>query len=179
MGLTRLKKVLGKKGHMDGEFSCPEDILFSKKLLFVLDTGNRRIQAFSRNGNYQGQYLLYKDTHDELLEYPIRFALHENTFAVCDKYEDIYVYDLVANRPLIMRHVIRSNTIDRVMCFVSNYLVVCNNIGSIICYDIHELGKFIFESQRISNLIGIISFMGYFNKHLYITFTNKRYLVVI
>ncbi len=179
MQLTKLKKVVGGKGQASSEFSCPEDILFADKNLYVLDTGNRRIQTFTRNGNFRHQYPLFKNAHNELLEYPIRFALHQTTFAVCDKYEDIYLYDMLGDRCLEMKRVIQSNKIDRVMCFIHNYLVVCNNIGSIVCYDINELDKFLFESQRISNLIGIISFMGYFNKHLYVTFTNKRYLVVI
>ncbi|MDX8388538.1 MAG: tetratricopeptide repeat protein [Ghiorsea sp.] len=44
---------IGSSGRRDGEFLKPSNILLTPSTIYVTDTGNRRIQLFSRNGQFQ------------------------------------------------------------------------------------------------------------------------------
>ncbi len=74
---------LGRCGSDYGKFNNPQKIIFDKFTILVLDSGNKRIQAFSRE-NYQIEFVIFKYKNHEL-KTPVDF--------VQDKKGNIYILD--------------------------------------------------------------------------------------
>jgi hypothetical protein len=84
---------IGGCGKDPGKFDDPRKIVFDMNTLWVLDTGNKRLQGFSKE-NYQLKYIIDKFEGDmnlpENLKNPVNFGL--------DKGGNIYVLDLQGDR---------------------------------------------------------------------------------
>lgn len=179
-----LKQTIGNHGAKLGQFSKPIDIKLHSNELFVLDTGNKRIQVFTKTGRflrhirlYTSNTAQYDNNTNALLDYPIRLAVKDDTIAVSNNFLNIYIYNFNGQ----IKQVLSSN-IDCVMCFAANYLFTCNNIGSLVCYEFNQdENKYVinFERRLVMCLVGLTSFMIYKNNHFYITFSNKGVLTIV
>lgn len=86
--LESVKKVFGKKGVDEGEFDEPIDLAFSDEALFVLEKKAKRIQKFSRMGEFLECFNLVSErclksfqvTSDEFI------ILSENCVQIIDKH---------------------------------------------------------------------------------------------
>ncbi len=97
------------EGYKNGEFTGPLDICFDSNRLYVLDK-LKRIQMFTKSGDFICQKELFKFNqinnnyltksnesgyydYETLLENPISMRVLNNTMAVLNDNECIYIYD--------------------------------------------------------------------------------------
>jgi len=59
----------GEKGNKDGEFNNPRDILELNDLIYIVDSGNHRIQVFDMNGKFITKFVV---------DSPISMSRNEN-----------------------------------------------------------------------------------------------------
>ena len=77
-GEIRTVKAWGKKGAGPGEFSSPIGIAISSKdVVFVTDLNNSRVQKFSTDGKYLGEFDLPKDPPDHVRSSAAGIAIDE------------------------------------------------------------------------------------------------------
>lgn len=183
---ARIRTVIGKTGAGPGEFDGPCDVCFFDNSLYVLDTGNKRIQEMSITGEFRRDIRLYKrgvEQFDhtfkrEALSNPVRVDIIPGIIAVNDNFFELYIYNFQGR---IMQLV--QNTRD--MCFLDTYLFTCSPEGILQCYEkkSEDNGKLYFNQlykRYIEILKTPLSFMKYFNGHLMFSLTgNKRNLVVL
>jgi phage tail-like protein len=84
-------------GSEPGTVNKPARIIIDKFTLWILDAGNQRVQAYSRD-NYQIKYIIdkfMKDDTDEYLEEPVDIGLDEqgNLYILDRKLRQIFKYD--------------------------------------------------------------------------------------
>jgi len=75
----KFKFNFGGPGRRDGEFSDASHLTISSNLVFITDTGNKRIQTFSRNGLFQ-QSIGQSKEDAILLQEPVATAVNKNGF---------------------------------------------------------------------------------------------------
>ena len=81
--------IIGKKGSGDGEFNKPTAVANANDNIYVVDSGNKRIQQFDLDGVYIGSF-----GQAEGLQEPTGITTDHQQVFVCDaKTSGIYVYD--------------------------------------------------------------------------------------
>ncbi len=140
--LNLIWRCIGKMGSQDGSFKSPNDICFFSNNLFVLDSGNCRIQMFSIDGDLIGGYHLLKSSRNELLESTKNLAISEGLVAVNSPKNGIYMF--ASNMDLKL--VIEQKDVTT-MCFVHNYLFAHTQQCLLICYQIFtsQSSKFYYQ----------------------------------
>lgn len=88
---------ISDRGSEPGTVNKPARIFIDKFTLWILDAGNKRVQAYSRD-NYQIKYIIdkfIKDNTDEYLEEPVDIGLDEqgNLYILDRKLRQIFKYD--------------------------------------------------------------------------------------
>jgi tetratricopeptide (TPR) repeat protein len=99
----RMRFEVGSSGEADGKFDSPKGLFLTKDKVYVADSGNRRIQIFSRDGIYLNKISNPKGSKTELFLEPIRVAVdNSNNMFVLDK-EAMQVLVFGPNRNLLYR----------------------------------------------------------------------------
>jgi hypothetical protein len=184
---TRVKKIIGKKGKSNGEFNFPLGICFYAGLLYVSDHDNRRVQVFTQNGEYQKEIRLLKNPSkknifvkdQDLINSPWCLGVVENTIAVLDFCENIYIYNFEGQ----LRYIIQDTSINSI-CMTDGYLYTHGNNGSFSCY---EKSKKKYEQHQYElvyrhhyeNLTAYSAFMTNFNNNLAVSFGEKKFIALI
>ena len=85
-----LLSVIGCYGNQNGQFSWPRGLAFNNnKVLYVVDSGNRRVQVFQQDDTFAFLFGTRKIGHPGHLQYPVRIAIDPNN--------NVLVTDLHAN----------------------------------------------------------------------------------
>ncbi len=94
---------VGGSGDEDGKFDSPKGLFLAKEKVYVADTGNDRIQVFSRDGIYLDKIVNPKDSARKFFEEPLSVAVdNSNNMFVLDK-ETKQVLVFGPNRKLLYR----------------------------------------------------------------------------
>src|SRR5262249_21985429 len=75
---------IGREGSGDGEFRSPCGVGVGVNTVFVADTFNHRIQVFSPDLKYRGQFGMQGDGHGQF-RYPVAIARLDDWIAVADE----------------------------------------------------------------------------------------------
>ncbi len=89
----RMRFEVGGSGDEDGKLDSPKGIFLARDKVYVADTGNDRIQVFSRDGIYLDKITNPKDSDVKLFEEPFRVAV--------DSSENMFVMDKEARQVLV------------------------------------------------------------------------------
>lgn len=184
---NRVKKIIGKKGKLNGEFNFPLGVCYYSGYLYVTDHDNRRVQTFTQNGDFIKEIRLLKNPskknlfvkEQDLINSPWCLCVVENTIAVLDFCENIYIYNFEGQ----LRYIIQDNSINSI-CMIDGLLYTHGSNGSFSCY---EKSKKKYEQHQyelvyrhtFDNLKAYSAFMTHFNDNLVITFGEKKFLAVI
>ena len=184
---SRVKKIIGKKGKLNGEFNFPLGICFYNGLLYVSDHDNRRVQVFTQNGDHTKEIRLLKNPlkknmfvkDQDLINSPWCLGVVDNTIAVLDFCENIYIYNFEGQ----LRYVIQDTSINSI-CILDGYLYTHGNNGSFSCY---EKSKKKYEQHQYElvyrhhydSLEAYSAFMTNFNNNLAVTFGEKKFIALI
>jgi len=88
----KFKFTFGSRGRRNGELSNPKALTLSQNAVYIADTGNKRVQIFSRNGLFQKAINSTKQPNLEM---------EEPTAIAVDKRGLIYVADIEMNQVFI------------------------------------------------------------------------------
>ena len=89
-----LKRILGQRGEGVGQFNFPTAIAASGDLLWVVDTGNRRVQAVTRDGQPAGQVGRSGDAPGDLaLPKGVAVDSDGHLYVVDARFENVQVFD--------------------------------------------------------------------------------------
>ena len=184
---TRVKKIIGKKGKLNGEFNFPLGICFYAGLLYVSDHDNRRVQIFTQNGDFSKEIRLLKNPSkknlfvkdQDLINSPWCLGVVENTIAVLDFCENIYIYNFDGQ----LRYIIQDTSINSI-CIIDGFLYTHGNNGSFSCY---EKSKKKYEQHQYElvyrhqyeSLKAYSAFMTHFNNNLVVSFGEKKFIALI
>ena len=101
--LTFIVKQIGNMGSVPGYFINPNDIYFYSNSIFVLDSGNSRIQKFHLDGVFIEAMQLFKNEEsNELFENSKNLAIGEDIIAVNAPDKVIHIYSMDLNLGLII-----------------------------------------------------------------------------
>ncbi len=89
----RMRYQAGGSGDADGKLDSPKGIFLTEDKVYVADTGNERIQIFSRDGIYLNKISNPKDSDDVYFSQPLRVAV--------DKSENMFVLDADLKQVLV------------------------------------------------------------------------------
>ena len=89
----RMRFEAAGSGSEDGKLDSPEGIFLAKDKVFIADTGNDRIQVFSRDGIYLDKIINPTDSDDVLFKAPLRVAV--------DSSGNMFVLDREARQVLV------------------------------------------------------------------------------
>ncbi len=179
--LDSLLKVCGERGTGRHNFKSPCSIRCHDDKLYVLDTGNSRIQILSLDLEYLSPIDLHTSSMVlSPIDYAYRMCLNDFYFAIVEFEEKIYVYKKNTNGSLVC-------SIDQryvhTIAFVGVYLFAHSSDGTIGVYELCTsdlLGsiepKTVFKNV-FSNLKQFSFFMEYFNGTLLISFIHKKCIV--
>ncbi len=82
----RMRFEVGGAGEGDGRFDSPEGLFLAKDKVYVADTGNNRVQIFSRDGIYLNKITNPEGTEEVIFKEPVRVAVDSsNNMFVLDK----------------------------------------------------------------------------------------------
>ena len=187
---TKVKKIIGKRGSAFGEFVDPLDICFNSNCLYVLDRELKRVQEFTRNGDFVREIKLYEILTSsnssilylndrKLLTRPVRMCISNGLIAILDSFKKVYIYNLRGE----FKHVIDSN-INMLMCLISEYLFTCNRDGIFVCYQRNQIFhnykefKILFE-RSIDCLKSSKSYMHFFDDQLVFLLTDDNAIAIL
>jgi hypothetical protein len=175
-----IKHVVGTPGRGKLQFDCPKDICFFNDWVFVLETGNKRVQVLTPDCQFEKFIYLYTKPYSEdaadLMASPCKIAVSANTVAVIDEWRYIRLYTFEGS----LKQVIDISNAGYVqsLCFVNFYLFAHSSNGRLFCFtnidssDWQELfDRSINDCREYSDRI------AYFNKKLVISFGYDRSLV--
>ena len=179
--LSFIVKCIGKRGSIDGCFKAPQDIKFHSNTIFVLDTGNFKIQKFDIDGVFiESHQLFRKGDSIGVLENANCLEISEMQFiAVNAPDSGIHLYDFEMNLKLVIEQ------LDvKCMTLVRNYLFVLTHHGIIICYQIFPSfsKKFYHQvvfSRELKDFKTSSTAMLWIEDRLYISFPKESKMVVI
>jgi hypothetical protein len=178
---SEVKRVIGKLGSSIGEFVDPFDMCFFSNALYVLDREIKRIQEFTRAGDFVREIKLYEAyrsnaNEKKLILRPVRLGITNGLIAVLDSFKKVYIYTIKGE----MRQIIETGC-NMIMLLTSDYLFTCNRHGVLTCYEkSHENQLFQTISERsIEILKSSKSFMSLFDNHLILLLSEDRNLVVL
>jgi hypothetical protein len=178
----------GKHGTESSEFDRPVDICHYAGNLYVLDCKNKRVQEFDCDGGFKRQIVLSKahfidssvreDTRLSMLstgdgaslqKRPLRIDVCEDTIAVIDDFEHLFLYNFAGELKQTIKHC-------RIMCFVDAYLFICDGDGNLSVYEKSTgTDKFIHLLKRNIDIFKPpISFMKFFNGHLVVSLGGSK-----
>ncbi len=89
----RLRFEVGASGDADGQFDSPQGVFLGRDKIYVADTGNQRIQMFSRDGIYLNKIANDEDADEEIFQRPTRVAV--------DKNQNLFVLDKESRQVLV------------------------------------------------------------------------------
>lgn len=90
----QLKRVIGTRGVMPGEFNFPLDILYSNGSLWVVDSGNGRVQRLDRDGKHlQTIGKIGKNPGDFALPKSIAMDSAGNIYVTDARFENIQLFN--------------------------------------------------------------------------------------
>ncbi len=81
----RMRFEAGASGEADGQFDSPRDVFLARDRIYVADTGNRRIQVFSRDGIFLNKIANREDDETALFSSPSRVAVNNSNLFVMDE----------------------------------------------------------------------------------------------
>lgn len=178
----------GQNGTNVGDFDRPVDVCHYAGNLYILDCKNKRIQEFTENGEFKREIKLikckfvdYSDKSNEnrnsltsigdgqsLHKRPLRIDITEDTIAVIDDYEELFLYNFAGDFKQKINKC-------RAMCFVDTYLFTCDDNGNLSCYEKYLNDQYILLFKRnIDVFKPPISFMRFFNGHLVVSLGTSR-----
>ncbi|MCK5359449.1 MAG: hypothetical protein KAJ95_02420, partial [Gammaproteobacteria bacterium] len=89
----RMRFEVGSSGDEDGKLDSPKGLFLAKDKVFVADTGNDRIQIFSRDGIYLDKITNPEDPEKAIFKEPLRVAV--------DNSGNMFVLDKEARQVLV------------------------------------------------------------------------------
>ena len=179
--------VFGKSGSQPGEFDAACDICHFNGSIYVLDSGNKRIQEFSFDGTYKREIKLHKRGIEKLnnkgfirvfLTNPVRFEINKDAIAVVDNFKELYIYAFDGKIMQIIDDV-------RNMCFLNTNLFTCSSDGILKCYekevvDSTKVYYSVLYMRLIETLKMHVSFMKAIHGHLMFSLNDsKRNLMIL
>jgi hypothetical protein len=181
-----VKRVIGRKGSLDGHFNHPRDIFHYKNSLYVLDYYNQCVQIFDVDGNYDRKFRLYNISQlpdDNILSHqaggvedydiiydPYKLAVAENAIAIIDYRTKIFVYNFNGD----LKHIVEQRYINN-MCFIGSFLVTHGVNGLIRCYD--TINYTVIFERIVDNLQKESHFLAYFNESLIFGFHENLAII--
>jgi hypothetical protein len=171
-----IRKVIGKHGHVGGEFDGPIDIKFFNEQLFVLDEKNLRIQVLTKRGEFINEISLIDYPE---IERPTRFGVLNDSIVVLDQFKNLIVYNFDGQ-------VLQSIVTDQVNAFYvdDNFILTINDYGMICLYDKtsnkeESNNGFSFQLDRvIKNFEYDVSFTCFFNGNFVVSLGEYARLAV-
>lgn len=99
----RMRFEVGGSGDEDGKLDSAKGLFLGKDKVYVADTGNQRIQIFSRDGIYLDKITNPKNSDDEIFKQPLRVAVdnNDNMFVLDKESKQVLVFS--PNRKLLYR----------------------------------------------------------------------------
>ena len=99
----RMRFEVGSSGDADGKFDSPKGLFLTKDKVYIADTGNQRVQVFSRDGIYLNKISNPKNSEKIIFKKPVRVTVdNSNNMFVLDKEaKQVLVFD--PNRSLLYR----------------------------------------------------------------------------
>ncbi|MBL4711151.1 MAG: tetratricopeptide repeat protein [Gammaproteobacteria bacterium] len=99
----RMRFEVGRSGKAPGKFDSPEGLFLTKDKVYVADTGNARIQIFSRDGIYLDKIANPQDSENVIFQEPVRVVIDNsnNMFVLDSGTKQVLVFDPV--RKLLYR----------------------------------------------------------------------------
>jgi len=90
----RLRFKVGSSGDADGQFDSPQGVFLDKDKIYVADTGNQRIQIFSRDGIYLNKIANDENADTTLFQRPTRVAVdnNQNLFVLDEEDKQVLVF---------------------------------------------------------------------------------------
>lgn len=187
---TRVKKIIGKKGSLIGEFNFPLGVCYFNGFIYVSDHDNKRVQVLTHNGDYVKEIKLVKNPgkrnvafakDQDLINSPWCLCVAEDTIAVLDFCENVYFYNFDGH----LRHIIQDNTINSI-CLTDGYLFTHSNDGTLACYEkstrkskydyhLYEL----ISKKTFNDFKAYSAFIILNNEKLLISFGEKKFLGLI
>ena len=179
--LSFIVKQIGSMGNLNGHFVSPNDISFHSELIYVLDTGNCRIQKFHYDGVFHESRQLFSNTEsNEILENSKNLSISENVVAVNAPDKGIYIYDATS---LELGLIIKQLDVETIE-FVRSYLFAHTKQGLLICYQIYASTgtKYHFQtilSRQLKSFKQTSSAMLWFNNSLMISFQKENKVAIL
>jgi uncharacterized protein YjbI with pentapeptide repeats len=112
----------GSSGNQKGEFDMPMHISASNDLLYIADSGNKRIQVVDSEGQFVKEFSVPISNESDL---EISLDIFENKiYVINSKNSDLFIYDLNGNliKKIILEYDIGNSSIG-----VENGLIVVSN----------------------------------------------------
>jgi len=114
----------GNSGNQKGEFSRPMHISASNDLLYIADSGNKRIQVVDSEGQFVKEFSVPISNESDL---EISLDISENKiYVINNKNADVLIYDLNGN---LIKKIILGQDIGNSSIGVENDLIVISNIN--------------------------------------------------
>jgi len=88
----KLIRSWGKKGHEPGNFLNPWGITIYREIVFVVDTGNRRIQAFNYNGEF-----IFESVCEKAIDIGSIIIAYDNAYVNDWETNSIIKFELIYN----------------------------------------------------------------------------------
>jgi len=89
----KMRFEVGSSGEADGKFDSPKGVFLTRDEVYVADTGNQRIQVFSRDGIYLNKVSNPKNSEKVIFKKPVRVAV--------DNSNNMFVLDAEARQVLV------------------------------------------------------------------------------
>ncbi|MBT8189050.1 MAG: hypothetical protein KJO29_01375 [Bacteroidia bacterium] len=84
---------IGEKGNSQGQFNTPSNVTMIDSIIYVVDSGNKRIQKYDKKGNFVTSF-----GESEEFIWPSGIAYSDDQIFVSDaKKNEIYIYSLDGN----------------------------------------------------------------------------------
>ena len=134
----------GSSGNQKGEFSMPMHISASNYLLYIADSGNKRIQVVDSEGQFVNEFRVPVSNEQDL---EISLDIFENKiYVINNKNADLFIYDLNGN--LIKKITLEYDTDNSSIGVENGSILVSNaNENKITIFDLdgvvmHEFGNY-------------------------------------
>ena len=185
----QLVRKFGSNGSNNGQFSSPRGVAFdSHNHLYVVESGNHRVQKFDINGNYLMQFGS-KGANDGQLNSPCGVTVHFDKVLVADFYNKrISIFQTDGKFCICFGPTHLGGPYD-VAVSADNHLLVADRSNGCICtftLDGHYVGKFstpgsgraqlYMPSGLIIDLNGFIIVADTLNHHVCIFDKNGKYI---
>jgi len=128
----------GSSGNQKGEFSKPMQISASSDLLYIADSGNKRIQVVDSEGKFVKEFVIQVLNSDGVAESEIIIDLDifkNKIYVINNRNSDVLIYDLNGN--LIKKNIHKEKTGNSSIDVENELMVVSNaNKNTITIFDL-------------------------------------------